>query len=67
MPLTPNQLKMVTEAIGDDSDWPKMTADPVVNCEVDHLINGDPPWDFLPEDERAIYRKEATEFAKPVS
>ncbi len=57
--LTEEQERMVVEAIGDGSDWPRFTADPQVNCAVDVKVCGMKPWDQLTEETRFSYIQEA--------
>jgi hypothetical protein len=38
--LTTEQLRKLTSAIGDGSNWPQMTDDPEVNYAVDCVIGG---------------------------
>lgn len=56
--LTKIQKGMVVEAIGDGSDWPKITNDPQVNCAVDVVVCGGAPWGQLTEEVRRHYVEE---------
>jgi len=60
MPLSKNQLKKAKEAIGDGSDWPKITSDPMVNHKVDQLVSDKtlPDWENLPEETKQQYEEE---------
>ena len=51
---------MVRRAIGNGSDWPRITLDPKVNHKVDQLISNPelPDWENLTENERDLYLKE---------
>ncbi len=60
--LTKDQKKMVTEAIGDGSDWPKMTDDPQVNCAVDVVVCDTKPWEQLTEEVKGHYIEEVEAF-----
>ena len=57
--LTTEQLRKVTDAIGDGEDFPKMTDDPLINFAVDCVVMDDeePEYD-------GSYIVEATEFRK---
>ena len=39
--LTTKQLRMVVDAIGDGTSWPKATNDPKVNYAVDCIVQDD--------------------------
>ena len=55
------QERMFKAAIGDETYWPFITDDPVVNAAVDHHVlswDGVPDWDGLKEDEKQILRDE---------
>lgn len=60
--LTENQKKMVIEAIGDGSDWPKMTDDPQVNHAVDVVVCDAKSWEQLTVEEKVHYIVEARTF-----
>ena len=62
--LTKAQLLAVDIAIGDGSHCPQFTTDPMVNCEVDHMVLGDPCWDDLPQSLRNMYREEVDYWRK---
>lgn len=67
--LSDKQKQMVIDAIGDGSDWPGATADPLVNHRVDQLVMKQafpddpnewiPAWDQLSKEEQEMYREEA--------
>lgn len=62
MTLNEEQQAAVKTAIGDGSDWPKLTTDPVVNWAVDcKVLEEDLPYDA------AVYEAEAIEFARRFS
>ena len=58
MSLSKSQLKMVKEAIGDGSDWPKITDDPMVNHKVDQLVSNPElsDWTALTTEEKELYK-----------
>ena len=60
--LTEEQERMVVEAIGDGSDWPKFTADPQVNHAVDMKVCGEEPWDQMTEEIKKLYREAADRY-----
>lgn len=64
MKLTEAQELAVKGAIGDGSDWPDITTDPLVNHRVDQLVMNElnvpdlvrvPDWELLEENERQCY------------
>lgn len=58
MKLTEAQELAVKGAIGDGSDWPNITTDPLVNHRVDQLVMNEldvPDWELLEENERQCY------------
>lgn len=61
--LNETQKKMVVEAIGDGSDWPRMTEDPRVNNAVDVEVCGIRPWEELCDKTRKAYTEEAESFS----
>lgn len=63
--LTSKQKDKVREALGDGSDFPKMTKDPRVNHFVDLLVADALPWEALFEEERELYEEEAKLFSRP--
>ena len=62
--LTKEQKQMVKEAIGDGSDFPKFTSDPLVNHGVDVIVCGVDPWVELTDEERQLYYDEVEEAKK---
>lgn len=56
--LTTEQLRKLTNAIGDDKEWPKITDDPRVNYAVDCLTTDDDE----PEYDKQLYLDEAEAF-----
>ncbi len=66
--MTPEQNKLMKEAIAEGNTLPKMTNDPVVNYEIDRLITANeeedsmPPWDEAHPNVRRIYLDEVQIF-----
>ena len=62
--LTEAQKQMVKDAIGDGSSRPKFTNDPMVNAEIDHILDpkDNPSWNRLSPRQRKIYQDEVDEF-----
>lgn len=58
MELTSEQKELLADALGDGSDFPKFTRDPLVNHQVDVIVCGEPPWEDLTEEEREAYYDE---------
>ena len=70
--LTTKQLRKLIEALGDGSNWPKMTDDPQINYAVDCILHTDgqcPPlndndYDGIPLYDEQIYINEAKMFSE---
>ena len=61
--LNESKKEMVIRAIGDGSDWPKITGDPRVNHAVDVEVCGvGQPWEELGDKTRKAYIEEAKAF-----
>jgi len=58
MELSQEQRQMVREAIGDGSDFPKFTRDPLVNHKADMIVCDVPPWEELSKEEQNLYYEE---------
>jgi hypothetical protein len=69
MKLTKEQLDRIVEAIGDDSNYPKMTDDPIINFYVDVETGVEDEyreWEDLPDPEKKLYEVEALLNKKPL-
>lgn len=62
MNLTLAQRQLMLDALGNRSDAPKMTGDPMVNAAIDRIVCGGKPWHRLDDEEREMYREEAQLF-----
>ena len=58
MNLTAKQNQMVQAAIGDGTDFPLFTDDPLVNDRIDQLVMDAPAWAKLSKEEQDLYHEE---------
>jgi len=60
--LSTDQLRKLIDAIGNGTDFPKMTDDPVVNFAVDCVVNDDnqPTYDGSYEGEVELFKRRNT-------